>query len=60
MSNLSAEKKVAPLRDVRSEKLNYPLVTGAFRVLQLSCGHVLIRQPAQKIPKKARCQECTE
>ncbi len=60
MSEVKATEQKAPLRDVRHDLLRFPLVTGAFRVLTLSCGHNLLRQPAQKVPKRARCQECAQ
>ena len=30
----------------------------SFRVVTLICGHSMFRQPAQRIPKRARCGEC--
>lgn len=55
---MTSKTKLPPMRDVRSNKMNYPSGVGAFRVVELSCGHCLIRQPAQKVPRRARCWEC--
>ena len=60
-TNRTSDRKVAPLRDVMFDSTNkgnawqYP-----FRVLTLSCGHHIFRQPAKKPQKRARCQECAE
>lgn len=51
---------ISPLREVRLSKENKNDWTHDFRVLILSCGHHLIRQPAQKIPKRARCHHCAK
>lgn len=58
MSDLTAKKEVAPLREVRKSYMRAERTVQDFRVLTLSCGHTLIRQPAQKIPKRARCNDC--
>jgi hypothetical protein len=47
--------QLRPLREVRSNLLSR---AHGFRVVELSCGHCLIRQPSQKIPRRARCPEC--
>lgn len=52
------EKDCRPLREVVSGEGYRNALVGEYRVLILECGHFLIRQPAQKIPKRARCNDC--
>lgn len=57
-SNPTSEKK-APLRDVLHDSIKRrDGYQHDFRVLTLSCGHHVFRQPAQKVQLRARCWEC--
>jgi hypothetical protein len=48
-----------PLRDVVTVTMRYRSEP-RFKVLLLSCGHEVIRQPAFKAPGRMRCDKCGE